>query len=254
MYMRGIAEAKDPDLRRSIKKDKRRAIVPIGSIEQHGSHLPVATDAILAEEIAHRISKLTDALVLPCIYYGVSSEHKPLFNVSLRNETFTALVTDICASLVENGIRKIVLLNAHYGNDPLLTSVVQMAMERVKKGTLIYSLSYWLVLDDEMGHADANETSLMLAVRPDLVSMKNAKGGSVKISGLRSDRRLVLSRLATIPSSFPKLAIGGVWGSPKNASGRKGMVMLDQISRKLAYAMKDIEKVHGIVFKDRRRK
>lgn len=247
-----ISEVMDPDIRNSIKKGRRRAIVPIGSIEQHGSHLPLATDAILAEEIAKRVSMLVDAFVLPCISYGVSSEHKPLFNVSIRNETFAALVGDICVSLAENGINKIVLLNAHYGNDAMLTSIAQAVMDRVPKGTLIYSLSYWLVLNDEIGHADANETSLMLAIRPDLVNMKKAKGGSIKIGSLKSNKKLVLSRLTTLPSSFPKLSSSGVWGSPKNASSKKGKVMLDQIGRRLADVIKDIEKAYETVFKGRR--
>lgn len=250
--MPSISDAADPDIRKSIRKGHKRAIVPIGSIEQHGSHLPLATDTILAEEIAKRVSNLVDAFVLPCVSYGVSSEHKPLFNVSIKNETFAALVSDICSSLAENGINKIVLLNAHYGNDAVLASIAQMVMDRVPKGTLIYSLSYWFVLNNEIGHADANETSLMLAIRPDLVNMKNAKGGSIKIGSLKSDEKLVLSRLMTLPSSFPKIASSGVWGSPRNASGKKGKVMLDQISRKLADVIEDVEKVYGTVFKDRK--
>jgi len=250
--MPSISEAADPDIRKSIRKGHKRAIVPIGSIEQHGSHLPLATDTILAEEIAKRVSNLVDAFVLPCVSYGVSSEHKPLFNVSIKNETFAALVSDICSSLAENGINKIVLLNAHYGNDAVLASIAQMVMDRVPKGTLIYSLSYWFVLNNEIGHADANETSLMLAIRPDLVNMKNAKGGSIKIGSLKSDEKLVLSRLMTLPSSFPKIASSGVWGNPRNASRKKGKAMLDQISRKLADVIEDVEKVYGTVFKDRK--
>ena len=250
--MPSISEAMDPDIRKSIRKGHKRAIVPIGSIEQHGSHLPLATDTILAEEIAKRVSNLVDAFVLPCVSYGVSSEHKPLFNVSIKNETFAALVSDICSSLAENGINKIVLLNAHYGNDAVLASIAQMVMDRVPKGTLIYSLSYWFVLNNEIGHADANETSLMLAIRPDLVNMKNAKGGSIKIGSLKSDEKLVLSRLMTLPSSFPKIASSGVWGNPRNASRKKGKAMLDQISRKLADVIEDVEKVYGMVFKDRK--
>ncbi len=244
-----ISEARDPEIRKLIGKGRKRAMIPIGSIEQHGSHLPLATDAMIAEEIAKRVSKLVDAFVLPCVFYGVSYEHKPLFNVSIRNETFAALISDICVSLVENGINKIILLNAHYGNDAILTSIAQMVMEKVPKDTLIYSLSYWLVLDDEMGHADGNETSLMLAIRPDLVKMKNAKPSSIKVGNLKSDKRLVLSRLTAIPSSFPKLASSGVWGDPRKASSKKGKVLLDQISRKLVNVIKDVEKVYVTVFK-----
>jgi len=249
--MTDISEASDPEVRKQIARGRKRAIIPIGSIEQHGSHLPLATDTLIAEEIATRISKFVDAFVLPPVYYGVSHEHKPLLNVSVRNETLSALISDICISLAENGIDRIILLNAHYGNDAVLSSVSQAVYDKVPKGTLIYSLSYWMVMDDEMGHADANETSLMLAIKPELVSMKSAKRGGLKV-GKINDEKLVLSRLTPIPSSFPRLVNNGVWGDPRNASSRKGKIMLDQVSRKLADAIKEIEKVYREVFKGRR--
>lgn len=245
--MHGISYAKDPEIRRGIERGRKRAILPIGSIEQHGAHLPVATDAMIAEEIAKRVSKHVDAYVLPTIFYGVSHEHKPLFNVSVRNETLSALITDICVSLAENGFKRIVLLNAHYGNDAVLSSITQSIYDKVPKGTLIYGLSYWMVLDDEMGHADANETSLMLAIHPDLVSMKSAKSGKNSVGS--RNKEIVLSRLTSIPSSFPRIARNGVWGDPRKASSRKGSAMLDQVSRKLADAMKDIEKTYDVIFK-----
>jgi len=108
------------------------------------------------------------------------------------------------------------------------------------------------VLNNEIGHADANETSLMLAIRPDLVNMKKAKSGSVKVGTLKSDKKLVLSRLTTLPSSFPKLTSSGVWGNPSNADSKKGKIMLEQISKRLSDAINDIERVYGTVFKGRK--
>jgi creatinine amidohydrolase len=250
--MADVSKASDPEIRKQIARGRKRAILPIGSMEQHGAHMPVATDAIVAEEIAKRVSKLVDALVLPPVFYGVSHEHKPLFNVSIRNETFTALISDICVSLAENGFNKIILLNAHYGNDVTLSSIAQIIHDKVPKNTLVYSLSYWMVLDDEIGHADATETSLMLAIRPELVDMKRARTGKIKVGKIKSKENIVLSRLTVIPSSFPKLASSGVWGDPRKANSRKGKIILDQVSRKLADAIKDIEKVHGTVFKGRK--
>ncbi len=251
-YMTDVSEAMDHEIRNKISRGIKRAILPIGSIEQHGTHLPVATDTIIAEEVARRLSKFVDALVLPPVFYGVSYEHKPLFNVSIRNETLVALISDICVSLVENGFNKIILLNAHYGNETVLSSIAQTIYDKVPKGTLIYSLSYWMVLDDEMGHADTNETSLMLAIRPELVNMKNAKAGSLKLHKIKSDKKLVLSRLTVIPSSFPKLTSNGVWGDPRKANSRKGKVMLDQVSKKLVNTIKDVEKAYEIIFKGRK--
>lgn len=250
--MTGVSEVSDPVIRKQIARGRKRAIIPIGSVEQHGAHLPVATDAIIAEEVATRVSKIVDAFVLPPLFYGISYEHKPLFNVSIRNETLAALTGDICISLAENGINKIILLNAHYGNDAALSSISQVLQDKMPKGTLIYSLSYWMVLDEEIEHADQNETSLMLAIRPELVSMKNAKKGRVKVGNIKSEKALVLSKLTSMPSSFPRLASNGVWGDPRKANGRKGKIMLDQVSKKLADVIKDVEKVYGTVFKGRK--
>ncbi len=247
-----VSKESDPEIRKQIARGNKRAILPIGSMEQHGAHMPVATDTIVAEEIAKRVSKRVDALVLPPVFYGISHEHKPLFNISIRNETFTALISDICVSLADNGFNKIILLNAHYGNDMALSSIAQIIHDKVPKGTLIYSLSYWMVLDDEIGHADATETSLMLAIRPELVNMKRARTGKIKLGKIKSKKSVVLSRLTVIPSSFPRLASNGVWGDPRKANSRKGRIMLDQVSRKLADTIKDIEKVHETVFKGRK--
>lgn len=250
--MTDVSEAMDHEIRNKISRGIKRVILPIGSIEQHGTHLPVATDTIIAEEVARRLSKFVDALVLPPVFYGISYEHKPLFNVSIRNETLVALISDICVSLVENGFNKIILLNAHHGNEAVLSSIAQAIYDKVPKGILIYSLSYWMVLDDEMGHADINETSLMLAIRPELVNMKSAKTGSLKLHKIKSDKKLVLSRLTVIPSSFPKLTSNGVWGDPRKANSRKGKVILDQVSRKLVNTIKDVEKAYEIIFKGRK--
>lgn len=251
--MPAIRNASDPHVRKLIRKGVRRAILPVGSTEQHGRHLPLATDAIIAEEVAARVSDLVGALALPCIPYGVSVEHRPLFNASISNHTLSLLVSDVCASLAENGVNRIVILNAHYGNESALNAAVQTAMERVPKNTLIYSLSYWMVMENEIGHADANETSLVLAIKPDLVNMKNARGGAVRLKPgkLKTREKLVLSRLSMLPSSMPKLAEAGVWGSPQKASSRKGRTMLDQIAARLATAIKDIEKTHAALFKER---
>src|SRR4051812_27426486 len=76
----------DYDFRVTLKKIKR-AIIPVGSLEQHGAHLPVSTDSLIAEYLARLLAQKVGAFVLPVISYGVSFEHKPMFNVSLRNST-----------------------------------------------------------------------------------------------------------------------------------------------------------------------
>ena len=105
----------DREFRSSIKKTSL-AIIPVGSLEQHGEHLPVSTDSLIVDYIARRTAEQLRSFVLPVIPYGVSYEHKPMFNVSLSNSTLSSVMCDICSSLSENGIKTIIILNGHHGN------------------------------------------------------------------------------------------------------------------------------------------
>ena len=83
-----------------MKRNNSRGLVPVGSLEQHGPHLPVATDLIIAEYVTKHIAKRIGSFVFPPIYYGISGEHSPFFNVSLRYSTFIDTIHDIvCLSL-----------------------------------------------------------------------------------------------------------------------------------------------------------
>lgn len=94
-----IKDQYDPELRKIIKKKKNAAIIPIGSIEQHGPHLPVSTDSDIVTEIAKKIAEKTGFLLTPTINFGVSFEHAPFFNLSIKNSTLQRMITDICESL-----------------------------------------------------------------------------------------------------------------------------------------------------------
>ncbi|MGH9974130.1 MAG: creatininase family protein, partial [Nitrososphaeraceae archaeon] len=112
-----------------IKDNKRRLIMPLGSLEQHGPHLPITTDTIIAEYLANQISKKISSYVLPSIPYGVSYEHKPFFNISISNDLLSELLSQICISLGENGFNYVIILNAHHGN----MGVVQYVPQKVAK-------------------------------------------------------------------------------------------------------------------------
>ena len=103
-----INELYDPELRKLIKSKKPTIIIPVGSIEQHGAHLPISTDSDIVTEIASRLAKKCGFIVLPTISYGVSREHDPFFNVSLRPQHLNRILGDIIDSLVRNHIKKII--------------------------------------------------------------------------------------------------------------------------------------------------
>lgn len=243
-----IADSTDPKIRKALDSGSKRVILPIGSIEQHGAHLPVSTDAMIAHQIAKLISKRVKAFILPPLFYGVSQEHRPLFNVSLSNETMASVIMDICTSLAENGFNRIILLNGHYGNEAVLSLVSKEVHFKLPPDVLVYALSYWTVMEEEIGHADEIETSLLLAIKQELVNMDKAQKGSPKIGGARRDprrKKLVWTRLTALPSSIPSISKNGVLGDPTKATRKRGQILLDEVSRRLADAIKDIENACG---------
>ena len=109
-------------------------LIPIGSIEQHGQHLPLATDFIISQEvtrlIAERINNEFPVLVFPQIPFGKSTEHasKP-GTISLEIKVLTNLLRNICKNLVKNGFKKIVFINGHGGNTNLLNTMLREIRE-----------------------------------------------------------------------------------------------------------------------------
>ena len=113
----------DPDLRKIIKKQKKATIIPVGSIEQHGPHLPVSTDADIVSEIAKIVSEKCNFFLLPTISYGISFEHAPFFNLSLKEKTLQKILIDVCISLSSNNINTIFIINGHHGNQKALENL-----------------------------------------------------------------------------------------------------------------------------------
>ena len=216
-------ELYDPEFRKSIKSKKPTIIIPVGSIEQHGPHLPISTDSDIVTEIASRLAKKCGFIVFPTISYGVSLEHEPLFNLSLKENNLRKILDDIITSLGKNHIKKIIILNGHHGNLQVLNRI---GMEGVSK------LSYWHFMKHEFDHAGFVETSLMLAIS-NKVKMKKAKKGLIT-KGLSKDEVKRIGELSTKPGGFPKVTKNGVWGDPTGATKKDGQRFLGEIVRNLA--------------------
>ena len=218
-----INELYDPEFRKLIKSKKPTIIIPVGSIEQHGPHLPISTDSDIVTEIASRLAKKCGFIVFPTISYGVSLEHEPLFNLSLKENNLRKILDDIITSLGKNHIKKIIILNGHHGNLQVLNRI---GMEGVSK------LSYWHFMKHEFDHAGFVETSLMLAIS-NKVKMKKAKKGLIT-KGLSKDEVKRIGELSTKPGGFPKVTKNGVWGDPTGATKKYGQRFLSEIVRNLA--------------------
>lgn len=217
----------DPTLRNTIKKRKIVAVVPVGSIEQHGKHLPISTDSDIVTVIAKKISQKGNYLLLPTISYGVSFEHAPMFNISVRQSILKSILTDICRSLFDNGIHTIFILNGHHGNQNALRSLEKKFS--TKKNN-VFVFSYWHFMEQRFDHAGFVETSIMLAIEPKNVKMNKAKKGLVTEELPRREVQR-LNRLAS--RSFPSATKSGIWGDPTKASAKKGKKMMAEITQNL---------------------
>ena len=124
----------DPILRNTIKSKKQIAVIPIGSIEQHGPHLPISTDTDIVTEVSKKLSKKLDFMLLPTISYGVSFEHRPFFNLSISTSTLRKILLDLCLSLSENNVKTIFLINGHHGNLIALKGIESLIRKKSKIG------------------------------------------------------------------------------------------------------------------------
>ena len=219
-----IRDQFDPDLRKRIKKKKQIAIIPVGSIEQHGPHLPISTDSDIVTEIAFRLSEKINGLLLPTISYGISNEHFPFFNLSVKKSTLSKILEDLCESLIKNGISKILIINGHYGNLDSLKSFEKKKRRKIK------IFSYWKHMSREFDHAGNVETSIMLAISKN-VNMKKASKG-FDTDGLSKQEKLRINKLAQ--KSFPKVTGNGVWGDPTKSSANLGRKIIKEVVDNLA--------------------
>ena len=211
----------DPNLRKLILKKKQVAVIPVGSIEQHGPHLPVSTDSDIVTEISKRICKEENFLLLPTVVYGVSFEHAPFFNLSLKKNTLQRILIDLISSLAACKIRTVFVINGHHGNQDSLKNL----SKKVPKTCKVFTLSYWHFMKEGFDHAGFIETSLMLAVSKN-VKMSRAKKGYIEELMSKSEK----AKLAKLASkSFISVTKNGIWGDPRNATARDGRRLLDKI-------------------------
>ena len=230
--MNQMAEIKaqfDPNLRNAIKRKKQVAVIPIGSIEQHGPHLPISTDTDIVTAIAKEICEKRGYLLLPTLSYGVSFEHAPFFNLSIRKTTLQTVLIDICSSLLENKIKTVFIINGHHGNQNSIKNI-DSKMKKISKNKLkVFPFSYWHFMERDFDHAGFVETSLMLAISKN-VKMKSAKKGLITEKMTKQEIKKI-GKLAN--KSFPKATKNGVWGDPTKATKKDGQTILAEIVRNL---------------------
>ena len=168
-----------PDFVKAVELSKGICLLPAGIIEKHGPHLPLSTDMILAREIASRAAELEYALVFPEFYFGqiYEAKHQP-GTVAYSPELVWNMLEETCEEMSRNGIKKIIIVNGHGGNNSLFAYFCQAQLAERKDYTVVFFQPDDSAIDEEIeklrktdygGHADEVETSMVYAVRPDLV-------------------------------------------------------------------------------------
>ena len=206
------------------------ALLPVGSVEQHGPHLPLDTDAFDADYLSRRIAEACSEpkpLILPLIPYGVSYEHDAFKGtLSIKNETLSRLVYEVGMSAANNGIRKLVIINGHGGNTPALNFAAQMIN---RDAHIFVCVDTGETSDVDVNriaetpndvHAGEIETSTSLAIRPHLVRMDKA---SKKIPRFSSRYlNFTAKRWVSWYAYTDQISKSGVFGDPTKASVEKG--------------------------------
>jgi creatinine amidohydrolase len=234
----------DPHLRKIINSKKQIAVIPVGSIEQHGPHLPISTDSDIVTEVSKKISQKNNFLLLPTISYGISYEHAPFFNLSLKETTLQSILSDLCFSLFENNIKTIFIINGHHGNLNAIKNIDKKLRKDLKNKIKVFTFSYWYYMERDFDHAGFVETSLMLAISKK-VKMNLAKKGLIT-DGMSKQEINKLGKMAS--KSFPKVTNNGIWGDPRKATKKDGQKIFREIINNLEKKCQTCLTGHGSKF------
>jgi creatinine amidohydrolase len=209
-----------PEVKR-LKPGGKVVMLPLGSFEQHGHHLPLTTDTDIVTAVARGVERqrVNKILCLPTLWPGHSPHH--LFfpgTLSVSQMPYIQLVVELCRSMVKMGARKIFLLNGHGGNDVPLRAAVRELKTEFPRVRVVFA-SYWSLANQSIRHACEVETSLMLHLHPGRVKMRLAK----------RDGPVPKNSAAFFINEFHEISKSGTVGDPTHATAKKGKRFLEKI-------------------------
>lgn len=235
-----------PEYRQRIE-DGAVVFLPVGAHEQHGPHLPMATDAIFAQRVAERVAEQINGIVLPVVRFGYKSQARSgggqtfCGTISLDGDTLTRTVLDILRELSRHGVQQCIVVNGHYENQWFLTEAIELAQREFRQ--LSYSMKvvraeYWdftsqSVYDEifdgdfpgvDLEHAALIETSMMLYLHPELV----------KQDLIPNDPLAKFPPHDTYPQSGKGVPETGVLAPAGGASAEKGRLLIENICNNMA--------------------
>jgi creatinine amidohydrolase len=229
-----------------IKEVQGVCLVPWGCLERHGPHLPLGTDAIVADALCVKAAQIEPAVIFPAVFYAQIAEARHCSGtLSLDHELVLELMRATLDEIGRNGFTKIVVVNGHGGNDALLGYVLDSLLQQ-RKPYVAYvvrkaaeeDIKRWMeAYHGGFGHAGDHETSCLMYLRPETVHLEDLKDPSDGEARGRLKRlgnvRNSLSWYANYPTHFQ--------GDPRQASAEKGAFWLDAVARNIARQIKTIK-------------
>jgi len=230
-----------PEVRRAIDDGHDTIVIPFGSLEQHGGHLPIGTDAMLGDEFGRRIAARLNAFLVPTVRVGCAEHHLAFSGtISVGKDTLRQVAVDYARGLARHGFRRIVFVPTHGGNfGPLAEAVEQcrsiegasvvtvasdFSRDVLRDGTVGVSMKFGITPEESGAHAGEWETSIMLHLAAELVRMDAAA------PGYTGDMAEGVRRVLRDGVSLDELAANGVMGDPRKAAAERGQHYIEALT------------------------
>ncbi|WP_313232313.1 creatininase family protein [Tissierella praeacuta] len=224
-----------------------KVILPFGSCESHGKHLPMGTDVFIPIEIAERIAREYEGTIIaPPVPFGTSINYNQYpMSINLRYETTIKLTEDILTSLIKYGLKNIIILNGHDANIPALEIAARNVKNKNKEATIIIVPGWWYysrtILKDNYstwdgkGHAGEAETSLMMAIDEKLVDLDRA------CCQVHNDVNELTQHGVMVIWDISEVTKTGTTGDSKSATLEKGQLLLNEFTKYLISLVKKLD-------------
>lgn len=231
-------------------------ILPIAATEQHGAHLPLATDRMIGEHFCRQIDRQlpNDVLILPTVAVGCSEHHMGFSgSLTLTHQTFMAQVEEIIRSVIHHGFCNIIILNSHGGNQGTGTVITEKLGYRFPDVNLVF-VTWWKIAIEALiplnesgpggaGHAGEFETSLMMVIAPELVKNQEIKKGGNQSIFDWAEGDMLRGPKAGFYRTMKEMTLNGVFGDPTFASKEKGRKITKVVTEALVKMIRDIRPV-----------
>jgi creatinine amidohydrolase len=242
---RYFIELTQPEIAAQLKANPL-VILPAGSVEQHGPHLPTGTDTFAANVISAAVAERMDGLVLPATPFGVTPMHMPFEGtITFTPDTYMRVVTETCVSTAKHGAKRLLILNWHEGNIPSL-AIAAESLHR-DHGMSVLTVQACYVAEELYGktcngltHGGEIEALAVLAFRPELVHLDRIDYSSDHSHGHKWDKLRRTRSYQPVLTDIRTIAATGWFGSPQHATAEKGARMLAEVADAIVREATDI--------------